>query len=453
MIESIKTLIKRSIPYTWRVPRVYWDATKIGEGINTAEEIEFWQLKKLQTIVAYAYQNVPGYHQLYSEHGVTPEDIRSLSDIQLLPIIDKQLIRDNIKDFISGSIDKRKLMPIRTSGSSGHPFGFYHTAEEDWIEQAFVAKCWSQGGWDIKQSGIMLRGAYAGDENHIYNKCDNSSFYVHNDSYLLSANYLTDDYYPVYRNFLAAHQELTYIFAIPSAITLLANLITVHGDCKPLNIKEIMLSSESLYEWQVAEIKKAFPNATIISLYGLTERVIMAYWCRHNHSYHIDPFYGYTETLPVGDRNSKELVGTSFWSKATPFIRYKTGDIVEMGEDACDKCGKNYQLIKSIDGRMQDVLIGKEGRILPYVSFDGSLLHGKVFKDIIQYRIIQEEKGKLLFLLQVSSGFTPDKKDEFCSVIKNYLGNDFECELKIVEKIGLAANGKMNIVEQHLQIK
>lgn len=452
MINRLKTSFKRLIPYTWRVPKVYWDALRVGEDINTREEIAAWQLNKLQEIVAYAYKNVPGYHQLYSEHGVKPEDIRSLSDSELLPLIEKNLIRDNIEDFTSRAINKSNLRPIRTSGSSGRPFGFYHTVEEDWIEQAFVAKCWAQGGWNIHQSGILFRGAYAGDKDHIFKQCDNSSFYVHNKSYLLSANYLTEEYYPIYRDFLTRHKHLAYIFAIPSSITMLSKLIVAHGGLELGHIKEIMLSSECIYDWQIAIIKEAFPAATIISLYGLTERVIQAYWCKDNHSYHIDPFYGYTESLKAENSTGVELIGTSFWSKATPFIRYRTGDMAIMGGDTCTKCGKNNQIIESLDGRMQDVLIGKDGRLLPYVSFDGSLLHGKVFRDIIQYKIIQNERGKLLFQIQVSDSFNNDKYVEFGDIIRNYLGSDFECELQLVDKIIPGSNGKMNIVEQHLHV-
>ena len=62
-------------------------------------EILSWQYQKLKEIIEYAYHYVPGYHSLYQEAGVKPEDIRLFEDIKLLPFTTKELIRDNLKDF------------------------------------------------------------------------------------------------------------------------------------------------------------------------------------------------------------------------------------------------------------------------------------------------------------------------------------------------------------------
>lgn len=459
MKQIARQIIKRlyySLPYTWRIPKVYGNTLYEISGIKTKEEIEKWQLRRLQQIVRHAYDNIPGYYALYHEAGVKPEDLQTLDHIRLFPIIDKEILRDNIKEFTDPRVPKWKLHQSRTSGSTGNPFGFYKTLDEEWVEQAFVGKAWSQGGWDIHQSGIMLRGAYAGDAEHIYKKCDNGSFYVHNDSYMLSPNYLTEEYYPVYKSFLAAHLELTYFFALPSSITLLAQLMISHHDEGISNVSAIYLGSESIYDWQYDYIRKAFPNAKVISLYGQTERVIMAYWCADSQKYHIDPFYGLTEVLngnnEVGPGERGELVGTSFWNTTTPFIRYRTKDFAIKGQASCNKCGIQYQQLDRIDGRLQDVLIGRNGRLVSYCAFDGSLLHGSVFKEIMKYKIVQREKGELLFQIKVADSFSKEKKVEFESILTNYLGDDFKANVEVVDAIAPGKNGKFNIVEQHLPI-
>lgn len=444
------------MPFELRVPKVYYRTLEEITGIRARNEIEQWQLNKLRFIISHAYNNIPGYHSLYREAGVKPEDLQTLNDIRLFPIIEKDTLRDNIKEFTNPHVSKLKLHQSRTSGSTGNPFGFYKTLDEEWVENAFVGRAWSLGGWTIKQSGIMLRGAYAGDADHIFKKCDNSSFYVHNGSYMLSPNFLTDNYYSVYRSFLIEHQELSYFFALPSSITLLAQLMISHHDEGISNVSAIYLGSESIYDWQYDYIRKAFPNAKVISLYGQTERVIMAYWCADSQKYHIDPFYGLTEVLngnnEVRPGERGELIGTSFWNTTTPFIRYRTKDFAVRGADSCELCGLPYQQLERIDGRLQDVLIGREGRYIPYTAFDGSLLHGSVFKEISQYKIIQREKGKLLFQIKVADSFNKDKKAEFERIITDYLGADFTATVEVVDTIAPGKNGKFNIVEQHLPI-
>lgn len=444
------------MPFEWRVPKVYYRTLEEITEIGARNEIERWQLNKLRFIISHAYNNIPGYHSLYREAGVKPEDLQTLNDIRIFPKIGKETLRDNIKEFTNPHVTRWKLHQSRTSGSTGNPFGFYKTLDEEWVENAFVGRAWTKGGWNIKQSGIMLRGAYAGDADHIFKKCDNGSFYVHNDSYMLSPNFLTEEYYSVYRSFLIEHPELSYFFALPSSITLLAQLMISHHDEGISNVSAIYLGSESIYDWQYDYIRKAFPKAKVISLYGQTERVIMAYWCAESQKYHIDPFYGLTEVLngnnEVGPGERGELVGTSFWNTTTPFIRYRTKDFAVRGADCCNHCRLPYQQLEHIDGRLQDVLIGREGRYIPYNAFDGSLLHGSVFKDISQYKIIQREKGTLLFQIRVASSFNEEKKAEFERIISDYLGADFTATVEVVDSIAPGKNGKFNIVEQHLPI-
>jgi len=93
------------------------------------------------------------------------------------------------------------------------------------------------------------------------------------------------------------------------------------------------------------KFKESFPNSKIFSWYGHAEQVILAPWCEHTNKNHLWPFYGYTEILDEKDEAVKEgeegeLIGTSFHSFITPFIRYRTMDRAIKGQwyvlDVCD---------------------------------------------------------------------------------------------------------------------
>jgi phenylacetate-coenzyme A ligase PaaK-like adenylate-forming protein len=58
------------------------------------QELEKIQLKKLKKILAYSYEKVPFYRKYYDQHGVHPNDLKSLEDIRKFPIITKELARD-----------------------------------------------------------------------------------------------------------------------------------------------------------------------------------------------------------------------------------------------------------------------------------------------------------------------------------------------------------------------
>lgn len=456
MLKDILRKTYHELPYSWRRPSIYYKQLHLLKEVPVdIKSIKEWQFQMAREIISYAYKNVPGYYQLYSENNVKPEDIRSIEAISLLPCTSKDLIRDNLKDFTSRSKAMPEMSYISTSGSSGIPFGFYVDIKEDFIEEAFVANSWMQIGWNIKQSGILLRGSYIGDEDHVYIKCNNTNFYAHNNSYYASPYYLTQDHYPKYRNLLLNHRELSYLFAYPSSASLLSTLIINNNDAGKFSISRIFLGSENLYDWQVDLINKAFPKASLMSCYGQTERAIFASWCPANHKYHVNPYYGYTELLDsngleVNHGELGELVGTAFWSKATPFIRYKTHDIAVKDSIGCEDCGKNFLILDRIDGRLNEAVISKNGRLVSMVSIN---MHDSTFDNVQKFRFVQKEPGIILLLLSVSNLFNSEKDiKRVQNMIESKLGDGFSMSIVLVDDIMPSKSGKYSFLEQHLDI-
>ena len=58
-------------------------------------EMEALQLSRLQETVKRVWDKVPAYRKKMEERGVTPEDIRTLSDLAKLPFVTKADLRDN----------------------------------------------------------------------------------------------------------------------------------------------------------------------------------------------------------------------------------------------------------------------------------------------------------------------------------------------------------------------
>ncbi|MCX8176489.1 MAG: hypothetical protein N3E48_04585, partial [Candidatus Bathyarchaeota archaeon] len=58
-------------------------------------ELRNLQLKKLKKQVVYVYNNSPFYRKRFSEVGVKPEDIKTLDDLQKLPLTTRE---DAVKD-------------------------------------------------------------------------------------------------------------------------------------------------------------------------------------------------------------------------------------------------------------------------------------------------------------------------------------------------------------------
>ena len=71
---------------------MFWDE-KIE--CMSKEDMEELQLKRLQDVVKTAFNEVPYYHKRYTEEEVFPEDIECLKDIEKLPFITKDDLRES----------------------------------------------------------------------------------------------------------------------------------------------------------------------------------------------------------------------------------------------------------------------------------------------------------------------------------------------------------------------
>lgn len=413
------------------------------------ERIEAWQLERLQYIVKLAYDNTEGYRQLYDETHVKPSDIQKLEDIQLLPFTDKELIRNNVNAFTNSKV-KGRLSNCATSGSTGTPFIFHDTRKTAAVEYSFMDSLWESAGWKANDVGLRIRGGLESEVNQI--TCKKLSYH----RYAISSQYLNDDNYEAIKEYIWRY-HVSFLHVYPSTIAELSQLVIQHGDIDKLPIQRIFVGSEKYYTWQYDLTKKAFPNAKIVHWYGHSERAVWAPWCEKTQMFHINPFYGFAEVLtPTGTTtpgDSGELVGTSFWMYATMFIRYKTGDRVTTTEfDSCEQCGRNFKILSSIEGRKQDVVVGKSGRRMSLTIFDGWAMHGDFFANIKVFRFIQKEQGKLTLLIVPKPTLGEDEYDRFKQKIRNFFSVDYEIEFIIVDEIKRSKSGKFTYLEQYMEL-
>ena len=194
--------------------------------------------------------------------------------------------------------------------------------------------------------------------------------------------------------------------------------------------------------------------ATPVSYTHLTERACIAGECEESAYYHIHSEYGYTELInSSGNESTKEnelseIVCTGFINPVMPFIRYKTKDIAINTLKKCN-CGRNYKLIKKIEGRTQDFILDEFNNIITFTCNDEPLWGIK--DKINSYQYIQAEKGKILLNINPKNHINTDEinrvKYEFESIFKN-----INLQIKIVDNIDREKNGKFKYLIQNLNI-
>ena len=93
------------------------------EAIETAsvDELRNLQLERLRKSLNHSYDNCPVYRKKFDDHGVHPDDLKSLEDLAKFPFTTKQDLRDNYP-FGMFAVPMEQVVRIHaSSGTTGKP--------------------------------------------------------------------------------------------------------------------------------------------------------------------------------------------------------------------------------------------------------------------------------------------------------------------------------------------
>jgi phenylacetate-CoA ligase len=242
----------------------------------------------------------------------------------------------------------------------------------------------------------------------------------------------------------------------PSSLFVLSKIMLDYGIPRPKHrFEAIFFGSEALYKSQVDVIEHVF-NEPRCFWYGSSEKVILAGNCPHNDQYHLYPQYGITEVVTssgnqchVGELG--ELIGTSFWSYETPFIRYKTGDFAVPTDSYCGHCDSNGPLLKSIEGRIQEFAVSSKGTLLSMTYVAGNI-HDDIFETVKQFRFEQREQG-IVTILFISKHEHKTETKQLLDKLSKVFGADYQLFARSVSSIPISEQGKSTFINQYLDIK
>ncbi|MHA7865496.1 phenylacetate--CoA ligase family protein [Flagellimonas marinaquae] len=333
-------------------------------------------IEHFSKIFEYAKNSIPFYNRLYEEAGVLDLKINSLSDIEKVPIIDKDTLRNHLHDFDGA-------LKLNTGGSSGSPFTFYVDKNAFAREWAHMHYIWSLKDYKYTDLKVTLRGKDLGDKNIVYNP-------VHNEFIINTYKNVSD-----FKNEIVSlfnKRTIKYIHGYPSAIYNFLNELDpiLSKEEKKIirsNLKSCFLGSEYPMP-HITKYLSTIWNLDYISWYGHSEMCILAYDQNKTNEYQPFHTYGYTEVV------DSKLIGTSFHNYDMPLIRYDTGDIVE----------PTYQengLIKHFkisQGRNGDYIIDKNHKQIPLTALIFGR-HHEVFNFVQFIQISQDSPGVVTFYI------------------------------------------------------
>jgi phenylacetate-CoA ligase len=121
-----------------------------------------------------------------------------------------------------------------------------------------------------------------------------------------------------------------------------------------------------------------------------------------------------------------------------PFIRYKIGDVAVASDETCP-CGRGLPLIKNIEGRLMDIIITPEKRLLSGVFFAHLL---KEFKAVQRYQVVQESVDGLKIRVVAAEPGRTTLRSGLEREVRHAVGETMKIEVEFVESIPLTSTGK-----------
>ena len=405
------------------------------------EQLRDLQFRELRSLIEHADRNVPYYRRVFKEAGFRPGDLKSIADLTRLPTIDKRTVQEHHGEFLAGNYRRKLLISGKTGGTTGSSLKLKMDTRLIHLEKAFIMRQYRWAGFPRKMGRCAcLRGDVivpAEVKKPPYWRYD-----AWNREMWYSSFHLAEETAAHYIEGLEKFDPHS-IFAFPSAIFALSRLILEIG-IKPrlFSLKGIITSSEFFPEYQKEIVRKAFGSG-VFDYYGQFERVTFIGTCEYG-NYHIFPDYGITELLPAGsdgEDTAFQLVGTGFLNRAMPLIRYLTGDTIVPDESTSTcGCGRHFQRIKSIHGRMDDLLLTPDGRRV-------ILVHAfKNARGIRCAQILQEVIDKITVKVVREPGYTDADDAGIIKSISERVGSGVQIDIRQVNQIPLEKNGKFKMV-------
>jgi phenylacetate-CoA ligase len=406
------------------------------ERLSHAELVNY-QEEKLRQLVSHAYGTVPYYAELMRGLKITPADIRTIDDLQKLPLLKPDDIRENFPKLISTDHRRSKLIHGHTSGTTGTPLQFLYDQNVCLIKNVVD---WRQKHW----AGIKFgdRVALLLGRIIVPTGVQNPPFWRSNlimKQLWLSSFHMSQTNLSHYCRKLVEFKPKA-IEGYPSTLSILASYLLSQGLTIPL--RAAFTSSETLYESQREAIEEAF-QCELFDYYGLAERTVFASECSHHSGHHLNMDFGITEVIskdgtPAGAGQLGRLVSTGLHNFAMPLIRYETSDVTAINPSDC-ACGCQFPLMDDVTTKAEDIITTPDGR---YVSSSVLTHPFKPLDSISLSQIIQEDINNVVVKIVPRDEFDKDNEEYLIRELQERLGADMNIRIEIVNDIARTKAGK-----------
>lgn len=364
-----------------------WNPTKECMSRDQMRELQGERLRKT---VHRVYHNTPFYRHKMQELGLTPDDIRTIDDITLLPFTTKDDLRDNYPYGLFAVPMSEIVRLHASSGTTGLPTVVGYTRKDLTIWSEMITRCLT---------------AFGADKHDIFSVAYGYGLFTGGLGMHYGVENLGAAVIPMSSGNTAKHIQLLHDFG-PTALACTPSYALYLADSiaeSKYKIDEFRLrigifGGEPWSENMRREIEAKL-GIDAYNVYGLSEIMGpgVSHECSAKDGSHIVEDHFYPEIispdtlkpLPMGEQG--ELVFTTITKEGIPLLRYRTKDLCSLNDAPCS-CGRTNVRMNRIVGRSDDMLIIRGVNVFPS-QVESVILEMQEFEP--HYRLIVDRKGTL----------------------------------------------------------
>src|SRR5699024_8600208 len=307
------------------------------------------QAHELQKFVAFSANRSAFYQAFYQ--GIDHKLVRAPSDLEMLPVLEKDLLRSNMADVYT--VGRRRSVEGHTGGTTGKSLVVRYTIEDQMRRMAMLDHFKSRHGFEnIK----MRRATFSG--KHIASPDQQARVYWRHNRAANQMLYSTFDINERNLRYYVQHLNEYKPAALDGFVTSLTDLASfIERNNMQLTFRPVAIftTSETVTHRARELLERVF-STRVYDQYASSEGAPFITECSEN-SLHIELSSGVFENFS----DSHEILVTSFHTHGTPLIRYRIGDSISLNRDGRCSCGLSSPLAASIQGRSDDFLIRGDG--------------------------------------------------------------------------------------------
>lgn len=412
------------------------------------KKIREMQEQKLNCLLKIAYYNVPYYSKLFNGHNIRLSDISGVEDLNKIPVLEKETVKKYRNQFISKNVKRKHLIAESTGGTTGTPLVIYYSKDE--IKYIYAFSEARVKHWAGVRSGDKLASFLHGVDAFVPISQTEPPFWRWNKAYnqlLFSVFHMNENnlkyYVKKYNEF-----QPKIIQGYTSAIDAFAQYI-IKNKIQVFTPKAILVSSETLFDSQRKNIEKAF-QCKVFNSYSGAENVSHISQCEYGRL-HVNPELSITEFVKVkGTDNKFEIIGTNLFNHTMPLIRYRTGDIITLSTENQCPCKRNFPLIESIEGRMDDMLTTPDGQYIGSASMSVAI---ELVNNIQAVQFVQNTQDEIIVKVMKQEKFNKSDLRLLRNRLKERLGNKVSIKVVFVKQIQRTRAGKFKFILSNITDK